>query len=253
MKKNESLLGCILATLLFSMSTAQASLIKTTDGSPSLIVSVMGGAAFTQLETSTTFVDSAQNEYLFNNNSKQKTSATFGILIGTEIPFKLGQQSLAWQPGLSYEYMTSSKLNGLLTYSGSNITSRYNYNYNIQSSRTLFSNRILFMKNSKLNPYLGLGLGMSMNRASGYSATPIASADDLPNFGKKMNYSFTYKLSTGLEFPLSKNFAMGLGYAFSDLGATKFDSEQFAGSTINGPQQKHLYIQEVSAYLSWLI
>ncbi|MDP3560163.1 MAG: porin family protein, partial [Legionellaceae bacterium] len=84
-------------------------------------------------------------------------------------------------------------------------------------------------------------IGVGFNQAYKFMNSPkIFAAVQTPNFVQHTETAFTYTVGAGIEREISKHWQTGIGYEFSDWGASRLSRAY--GQTLNsGLSLNHLY------------
>jgi opacity protein-like surface antigen len=155
---------------------------------------------------------------LFETSQENSSRAVFGALLGIEFPLKYSYP-MRWQTGVGFYQTNSFETDGIEYFFSLPEFGNIAYSYNIKNQRVLLENKFLFQMHRYLLGYVLGGVGVSFNTAFNYdekSLDPITPATGV--FQDNTNASLTYSVGLGLEGVVSKNFRIGLGYQYSDLG-----------------------------------
>ena len=138
----------------------------------------------------------SNNKVPFYKNSKEK-KFTKGFAYSVGIGYEL-EQNLRTELAIgSGEYKQKLKINALMA----------NIIYDIQ-----------LPSNYSFNPYLGVGLGYAKLKPGIASINAINTTH---NYKANKSDNFTYAISGGVAFHLTKQFMLDIGYKFQDFGKVK--------------------------------
>ncbi|CEK10339.1 outer membrane protein [Legionella hackeliae] len=203
-------------------------------------------------KTQTLTMDGDFTEYRYQAGNSYSDKILGGVFIGEEVslcPKWLLQLGL----GLYIPGDFSSK--GNLTEGIDEISSdTFSYNYKIRSRQLLVEGKLLSTMNKSFHPYVLLGLGAAFSEAYDYNPAVPPFLTFTPQFTDHQNVSFSYSVGAGLDVDLRKNWRLGLGYRFADLGRADLgygviDVIPFA----NTLKQSHLYAHQVMLQLTYLV
>ena len=129
----------------------------------------------------------------------------------------------------------------------------YTYSYRVSQSRIALKGKLLMEREyyQQIAPYVTASVGAGFNRASAYGSTPKIEEESLqPPFGTNTTTSLTYALGIGLEKAMNLHWSIGVGYEFSNLGASSLD--RALGQTLNkGLSLPHLYTNGIMLSLTY--
>lgn len=132
--------------------------------------------------------------------------------------------------------------------------SRFNYQYDIENKQLLLESKLLLKIKEYLYPYVYVGLGLAFNNTKNYSVSYGDQIAFNPIFTGNDTTSFSYSLGAGFDVGISKNWRLGAGYRFSDLGKYQFNSGSIDNIPINYALHKdYMYSQTLLAQLTYLI
>jgi opacity protein-like surface antigen len=195
-------------------------------------------------------------QYYYQVNNSYSTQLLLGAFVGTEIVL---QPQYAVQVGLGfYQPSVFNTRQGTLT-QGVDAASadQYQFSYNVKSRQLLLEGKFMWLFHENYRAYITAGIGPTFNNVYGYKANilPYTSvATFTPLYSNQQQTAFSYAAGLGVEMDIAKNWRVGLGYKFTDLGRANpgsgmIDTSYFSGSLT----QQHLYAQEIMTSLSYLI
>jgi opacity protein-like surface antigen len=130
-----------------------------------------------------------------------------------------------WLPavsvGLRYEHLFATNIGQQITQFSAPEFTNYNYTLNIASDVLLFATKINLVQIGQFSPFINGGVGISFNRVSNYSETPLAdvTARDGAGFANNSSHGFAYSIGAGLDWQVQSQLIMSLNYEFQGLGS----------------------------------
>ena len=221
------------------------------------VATLFGGVSGLNSSHSTqTFPGSDSQLFSYTNNNNQNNTPGFiGLLLGAER--NLGFKNLFALGGIEYTYNTNANITGNNTVGIEPDTStHYSYLYKTSAQQLLataklFSPVELTACQHSLLPYLSLGLGASFNNTNNYSThtNETESLNITPNFSNQTHTSFSYALGLGVESYLNEHIRLGLGYRFTDIGASQLGNgtvtiNDYHASTGFALSTQHSYLNQ---------
>lgn len=244
--------------LNIAVAAISAMLLANSAGADSLVnqkihpvVSLTGGfAMLSKISNSTNINIPEQGSNTYTNHTSASNPLLLGVFAGVEFS---PQNTLIYQVGLSYSLLSSRKINGTLYQLSDPSLGNFDYQYSVASQVLLLDSKLLFTTHKIFHPYVSLGLGTASNRASGYSQTantPGAFDPDAP-FSNGTSSGFAYALGFGVDTNVAKNFRIGLGYRYANLGNVKLGSSATLSS--GAPETSSLNTNEILLQLTYVI
>lgn len=160
-----------------------------------------------------------------------QTRNTTATLFDISISKKLGGHGLwlnHYAMGISYNFSTLTPVKGQLTeFNLPQFRDDYNYEYNVQHHALLATFQDDIYHDKQWFPYVQLGLGLSLNNASNFIATPNANAGAFPRdmqFDSKTITQPAYTIGLGIGYQLSTNIVLQLSYMYMNMGNVKLQT-----------------------------
>lgn len=215
----------------------------------SRVVTLSLGASWTQSHHSVTetLAPEIVNTYTANNNGD--AFAVGEIFAGMErelSPGWLGQLGVAVAGG------GNTDRSGDIWANADPDFDNFTYNYSINRVYVGLKGKVLAdVASIGIQPYVSGSLGLGFNHAFGYASVakiPEEVADQ--PFGSNVTTSFAYTVGAGIQKTFTPNWAIGVGYEFSDWGKSSLAS--IPGVTqSNSLVLDHLYNNAVLVNLSY--
>ena len=104
----------------------------------------------------------------------------------------------------------------------------YNYNWKLSTLALTADTKVNVFNFSRWLPYVNGGLGISLNKARGYSETALSdvTARVSPAYANHASSQFTYHVGAGLDYLYNQNWRLSAGYEFESFGAFSSGSGQ---------------------------
>lgn len=211
------------------------------------VVALGAGAAFLNLNSpSKTLYTNPEPIFpvTFNPTNTRMNAGLFDIFLGAER--SLGNQFI-WQTGLDFNYNSETEKGKVVA-----LLDNDPFSYSISNQQLFFENKVYYVTDARLLPYVLAGIGVSLNKAYGFKQSL---GNDL-SFANKTKTAFAYKIGTGLDFQVVKNLRLGVGYRFANLGSSELGKNQFAEGTgkLTGGTLgvKTISVQEVLGQISYI-
>lgn len=113
----------------------------------------------------------------------------------------------------------------------------YSYNWNVSSDIISLIGKLDLAEWGRVMPYISGGFGIAFNHATGFNETayPGVTPRTSPGFRDYTATQFAYQLGLGVDFKMSNQLLLSLGYDYQNLKA--FSSDQgvssWAGTTLS--------------------
>ena len=188
--------------------------------------------------------------YNYSANRSIQTVGLIGLFLGGEVNL---QPHWALQVGMDYTQATPFTVRGSFL-QGMSIPSADAgvYQYSAVTRQLLMVGKLLYTVKEGFHPYALVGLGTSFNTASSYVAI-LPSTLSTPSYFDNTAISFSYALGFGLDWDMTAQWRLGLGYRFADLGQLNLGNGVLGSTSIsNTLSQSHLYINEFLVQLSYV-
>jgi opacity protein-like surface antigen len=126
----------------------------------------------------------------------------------------------AFSVGLRYESLFQTVINGTITQYTLADFKNYDYQWKIASNLFFASAKLNLFQSQTLLPFITGGLGVAVNRTSGYRETALSdvTARTTPGFTNRTNSQFSYHVGAGVDVPFTKQWIGSLAYQYMDLG-----------------------------------
>lgn len=189
------------------------------------VVSLQGGyASINAGGNIQRFTGTDLDVFTYNNSGDGKNAGFIGVFLGAEHALSfISRPGVFMQTGVEYNYFGKAGVNGINTVGVEPQTSTmYRYNYTFQTQQVLGTFKLFATTHERFYPYGEVGLGAAFNRAGQYSAitAETGSINVTPGFGNQSNTRFSYNLGLGVDTQVNTNIRVGLGYRYSNFGAS---------------------------------
>lgn len=172
----------------------------------------------------------------FDTYSTNDTKSTFPIasVEGGYRWSNAGQIPFAYFLGLRYRYLSTNNMSGnILVLNDPAFPYGFNYDTSAQTF-SLFA-KIDLIELHGFSPYITGGIGGVIMRFSNYSEYPksdVSIARDSAAFASNSSYNFTYDLGAGIDYYVTQNWLVSLGYDYLNFGKLKTGNGAF--NTLTG-------------------
>lgn len=187
------------------------------------------------------------NYYLYFTHDSPTT-----ILANGEIFFGLQRAinpQMIGQLGLGVAGVSDAKVTGDVNLNG--LLNVYTYDYKVNHARVELKGKLIGSAFTPVQPYLSGSFGIAFNNAHDYRALSINQfLFPAPWFASNTTYAFAYSVGAGVQKMLNRNWQVGVGYEFADLGKS-----YLGGDGVNitkGPRLTHLYNNQLLFSVSYL-
>lgn len=224
------------------------------------VVTLSGGAAFSDSVGQSTFIpilNPAEDEFFnYAADSSNQTEFVWGAFLGME-----GSLNQNWllQSGFSYYQPTLFHPKGIVT-QGVDVLSvdSFSYQYEVQARQVLFENKLLYnvLYHARVvHPYASAGIGIGINSSHNYRVNILPPFTTFSNqFSNAERTSFSYRVGLGIDYELTTQLRVGIGYRFADFGKTKLGNALIDQvQTVNNLSQAHFYTNEVLGQITFVI
>ncbi|EHL29267.1 outer membrane protein [Legionella drancourtii] len=216
------------------------------------VLTLSGGIAAANVGRSQTL--GMANDYTTYQYSAQNSSSQrfiLGVYTGTEIALNskfLLQMGIGfYDPGAF-----SSKYNPLIQGVDRESSDQFFWHYKVKNQSFLAEAKLLGMLRKQIHIYLTLGLGTAFNHAYDYTVNVPPFLTFTPEFTNHTETSFTYAIGIGMEADVAKNFRLGVGYRFANLGQANlgkgFLDDKIFSETL---RQSNFYMHALLAQVTW--
>ncbi|MES2217240.1 MAG: SPOR domain-containing protein [Pseudomonadota bacterium] len=152
------------------------------------------------------------------------TNTRWGGSIGLGTGYRW-QRDARWLPvysvGLRYQHLFATNIGQQVTQFSTPEFTNYNYTLNVASDVLLLATKLNLFQLGQILPFINAGVGISFNRVSNYSETPLAGVTgrDTPGFANNSSHGFAYSIGAGLDWRVQSQLIMSLNYEFQGLGS----------------------------------
>lgn len=157
------------------------------------------------------------------------------------------------QLGLEYNQAAKYSAKGVFT-QGADFasTDTYVYHFDVLSRQLLVDAKFLYTFN-QFHPYLLAGLGLSFNRAHGFSTNVPPFLTFTREYGNNTENTFSYVLGLGVDADMNRNWRFGVGYRFVDLGKVRLGGATIDTTRVRGTlSQRNFYANQLLAEITYL-
>ena len=189
------------------------------------VVSLQGGYGSIAAGGNTQrFIGTDSDVFTYNNSGSGKNTGFVGVFLGAEHALPLiARPGFFMQAGVEYNYFGKIGVNGINTVGVEPQTATtYHYNYNFQTQQVLGTLKLFATTHERFYPYGEVGLGAAFNHAGQYNATTTetGSINLTPGFSNQNQTQFSYSLGLGVDTQVNTKIRVGLGYRYSNFGAS---------------------------------
>ena len=153
------------------------------------------------------------NEATFYKDSKEK-KFTNGFAYSVGVGYKL-KHNLRTE--LAYHGISNLKYSANIDNNGARGSGEYKQKLQVNALMANIIYDIQLPSNYRFNPYLGVGLGYAQLKPG----TASTNFNNVVNYKAKKSNNFTYAISGGVAFHLTKQFMLDIGYKFQDFSKAK--------------------------------
>jgi opacity protein-like surface antigen len=231
------------------MTTFATNSVSLLNNNPYSVALELGIAKPTNLGKSTTF-PLGYSTFSYGSNSNDAHALISGLSVNKTLTIN---SLYALQVGISYHYISSMDVNGILEQGVSSPYYQSTYSYSVNSSQYLVEAK-LHREFYQYFPYVFLGLGVASNTAHDYSTAVPSYLAVTPNYSNRTTNSFTYSLGLGVDYFVMPKLSIGLGYRFINLGNVGLGSGVIRSTRVGAElTQSNLYINTLLAQFNYFI
>lgn len=141
---------------------------------------------------------------------------------------KLGRQwtrEESWLPrgslALRYQYLFPSNMNGTVTQYSLPTYKNYYYTWGVSSNVLSGYAKLALIHKSRFLPYVDAGVGGSFNQAQHYQEQAVGDVTPRvsPGFRSQSNTALTYNVGAGIDFEITNQWLLTLGYDYQSFGS----------------------------------
>ncbi|MCX7117759.1 MAG: outer membrane beta-barrel protein [Legionellales bacterium] len=231
MKEQTKHLKLILPALFSTIVSANAT---STPTAPALTMgpasgwfaTIQGGALWTNSSDSMTVSNGSPyppplnvDHYSVNGN---QTSGVIAVLGGYQWRHQ-GEWIPAYSLALRYQHFFNASLNGVVTQYSLPQFANYNYTWNVDSNLISLYSKIDLFQYGRFTPFFDVGVGAAINHTSDFNETALSGVTPRisPAFQSNSQTSFTYNLGLGVDFAVTSQWSVSVGYDYQYFGAIK--------------------------------
>lgn len=215
------------------------------------ILTLETGISIEQLGKSQSYAPLDLCSYNYDAHQSSKERILGGLFVGTEIPIA---RMLAVDVGAEYNQSAAFTSNGTLTQGADVVSSdSYSYKYRVASKQLLFDGKLLWNIRETVHLYALAGVGAAFNNAYSYQTSVPPYYEYTPYYSNNSVTNFSYSVGAGVNVNVAKEWRLGVGYRFTDLGKANLGNGNLDGIPIaNTLKQSNLYANQVLAELSYV-
>lgn len=228
------------------------------------LIAVQGGYASMVVSSRVQqFVGTDDNVFIYNNSGNIRDQGFVGGFAGVEssMPWISTRSSVGVQLGVEYNYFGNTKVNGVHTVGIEPATSTvYNYKYHSQTQQVLGLLKLFTTTYGRFYPYGEVGLGAAFNNNSRFNATTLETGgiNIAPFYSARNRSQFSYGLGLGIDAQASTAIRIGLGYRYSNFGATTFKRglikfNDYVASVPFSLGSSHAYANQLLVRISYVV
>ena len=143
--------------------------------------------------------------------SKPKNSWIYDVSVG----YKLNNNILL---DLGYKKFSKFKYSAI-------DPSKYSYKQDISSDAYTINAQYNFDNNSKIFPFLRMGIGISKNKLGKYNVINLDDNSKKYTLDSNKSNNFTFNIGAGLGYKINEKFSADFRYEYTDLGKIKNSSK----------------------------
>lgn len=148
----------------------------------------------------------------YKSNKESNTLGTGEVFVGGQYDSEKDWQA---QFGIAFGGMSEATLEGDVYSPGSDGV----YRFKLNQTRLVAKAKILGNLKTHFKNYVSASLGTTFYDAHDFENTSL-----VPDFEDHSGNAFTYSAGIGMQYVISKNWQIGLGYEFTDWGKTHLGS-----------------------------
>lgn len=155
-----------------------------------------------------------------DNYSKSQTSP---MMLGAQIGHRWMRDE-QWVPAyalaLRYQHLFVSDVKGSITQYSLPEFKNYSYQWGVGADVVSLYSKFDLAKYGRVMPYVDVGLGLSFNSSVNFNETAYVGVTPRinPAFGAKTSAQFAYNVGAGLDFSLSPQLLISVGYDYQQFG-----------------------------------
>ena len=180
-------------------------------------ITAKGGISSTANTGKTNYTDDGRN-LVFGNNDLGDSATTLGLSVSKYI-YDNFRIELEFVKRTNYDFsaphatINNAKLEGDIDSSSFFVNGLYDFN-------------AFALDNKTITPYIGVGIGLSRNRAEAISS--VVNGEIVNTLNNHSTNELAYKFSAGMVMSMTQNMSLDINYQYSNLG--DFESGVYYGS-----------------------
>ena len=189
-----------------------------------------------------------EKAYVANRHTHVVTNGELFLGIQKPLPEKLQGQI-----GLAVASTSNATLSGNIWDDADPEFNNYTYRYRVRHNHIALKGQLLADWCYIVMPWVSGSIGLGFNKSEHFTSTPtLYEAVPTPNFANHTTISFTYSIGAGIQYKLTRNWQIGLGYEFSDWGQSRLERAP-GQSSGHGLSLKHLYTNGYLINMTYLV
>lgn len=182
------------------------------------------GAGKVKVSSNTQRVYYTPNLY-FDSYSTNQTKSTFPIA-SAEAGYhwdNVAHTPFAYFVGLRYRYLSADNMSGNVLVLNSTAFP-YGFNYDTTAQTFSLFGKIDLIRMGSFAPYITGGIGGAILRFNDYTEYPktnVSVPRDSAAFASDSSYNLTYDIGVGIDYYLTPNWTVSLGYDYINLGTLR--------------------------------
>jgi opacity protein-like surface antigen len=187
----------------------------------------------------------------FYYNSPTSTMANGELFFGLQ---RTVQPGIIGQLGLGVAGVSDAEVTGAVDLNVPNVISVpnvYSYRYKVNHVRVELKGKLIASSINPVQPYISGSIGAGFNNSHDYQAVSVNQSQfPAPWFLPSTTIAFAYSVGAGVQKSITKNWQVGVGYEFADLGKSYLGYDGFLLE--KGPLLTHFYNNQLLFSLSYL-
>lgn len=124
----------------------------------------------------------------------------------------------------------------------------------ISAEQFLVEGKLLYTYHCIFHPYILAGLGVSANRADNFSTNVPPFLTFTRVYSSHSETFFSYNVGAGIDFDVTNNIRLGIGYRFADFGKAQLGSARIDTTNVSGTlSQNNLFVHEILGQVTFIL